>query len=277
MRTRLAPTPSGYLHLGNLFNFMLTWIRARQQGMHVLLRIDDADSQRKRSEYLEDIFKTLDWLGIDWDLGPTGIDDFEKNWSQRHRASEYAALLDALIQTNQTFSCSCSRSVKEAFNLCSCRTHPPSIDNPFAIKINTPLEPFRFLDDKIGTVDYLLTPFVVCQKNGEASYQVSSLADDRFFQITHIFRGRDLLDSTARQLYLDNLLGGSEFQHIHFHHHKLVTGNNGEKLSKSAGAQRQSIREQYTRAEIFHAFSEWQQVIGSVPETMNLWLSVRFD
>jgi glutamyl/glutaminyl-tRNA synthetase len=277
MRTRIAPTPSGYLHLGNLFNFMLTWIRARQQGMHVLLRIDDADSQRKRSEYLEDIFKTLDWLGIDWNLGPTGIDDFEKNWSQRHRKSNYNALLDELLQTNQVFSCSCSRSTIDAIKSCTCKENPSPNDVPVAIKINTPLESFRFLDDKIGTVDCLLTPFVVCQKNGEASYQVSSLADDRFFQITHVFRGEDLIDSTARQLYVDNMLGGSEFQHIHFHHHKLVIGNNGKKLSKSAGAQRQSIRNQYTRTEIFHAFAEWQQVNGKIPETMNLWLSVRLD
>ncbi len=155
--------------------------------------------------------------------------------------------------------------------------NPPSNQHPVALKISTPIAPIRFQDEKMGGVDCPISPFVIRQKNGEVSYQVSSLADDRLFQVTHIFRGQDLLDSTVRQLYLDNLLGGSEFQHIHFHHHALITGNNGEKLSKSAGAQRQSIREQYTRAEIFRAFAEWQHVIGSVPETMNLWLSVRFD
>ena len=275
MRTRLAPTPSGNLHLGNLFNFMLTWIRARHLDVQILLRIDDADSQRKRTEFLEDIFKTLDWLGIDWDLGPTGMDDFEKNWSQRHRKSNYDLLLDELLQSNQVFSCSCSRSTIDAIKSCTCKENPSPNNVPVAIKINTPIEPFYFIDEKIGPVECLLTPFVIRQKNGEASYQVSSLADDRFFQITHLFRGEDLIDSTARQLYLDTLLGGAEFQQIHFHHHKLVTGNNGKKLSKSAGAQRQSIRNQYTRAEILLAFGDWMHFSGTKPLELKDWLELQ--
>jgi glutamyl-tRNA synthetase len=277
MLTRIAPTPSGYLHLGNLFNFMLTWIRARQQGIPILLRIDDADSQRKRIEYLEDIFKTLDWLGIDWNEGPTSVDDFEKKWSQRFRLTNHEALLDKLLASNSTFQCACSRSTREITNQCNCLEHPPSPDQPGALKIKIPIEPFRFLDTNIGPVESLLTPFVIRQKNGMPSYQVSSLADDRDFQITHIFRGQDLLDSTVRQLYLDLMVGESGFQQIKFHHHSLIRDKNGEKLSKSAGAQSQSIRDQYSRIEIFKAFAEWQEVIGNVPETMNLWLSVPFD
>ena len=81
---RLAPTPSGFLHLGNALNFLLIWQCARQNGGKILLRIDDLDSERKRPAYLEDIFESLHWLGIDWDEGPRSPEDFEQKIGRAH-------------------------------------------------------------------------------------------------------------------------------------------------------------------------------------------------
>ncbi|NJL14359.1 MAG: hypothetical protein HC913_16005 [Microscillaceae bacterium] len=80
LRTRFAPTPSGFLHEGNAFSFVLTWLAARHFGGKIHLRIDDLDQTRCRPEYVEDIFRSLDWLGLDWDSGPQGVDDFLKTF-----------------------------------------------------------------------------------------------------------------------------------------------------------------------------------------------------
>ena len=85
LKTRLAPTPSGFLHIGNGAAFVATWALARAFEGKILLRIDDLDAERMRPEYIEDIFKTLDWLGLDWDEGPFSVGDFFKNWSETMR------------------------------------------------------------------------------------------------------------------------------------------------------------------------------------------------
>ena len=104
-KTRLAPTPSGYLHRGNLFSFALTWLLARKDGLQILLRIDDMDRARFRPEYLEDIFRSLDSLGINYDEGPSGPDDFHSRWSQMHRRELYDYALSQMRQDQLLFAC----------------------------------------------------------------------------------------------------------------------------------------------------------------------------
>ncbi|MGL4369957.1 MAG: glutamate--tRNA ligase family protein, partial [Spirochaetota bacterium] len=84
-RTRIAPTPSGYLHLGNIYSFTLTWLAAKMTGASIVLRIDDLDSGRRRTEYIDDIFRVLELAGISCDAGPAGTEDFLKNHSQHTR------------------------------------------------------------------------------------------------------------------------------------------------------------------------------------------------
>ena len=103
--TRIAPTPSGYLHAGNIANFVLARNFANQHAGKLWLRIDDCDSSRVRDEYLEDIFTTLDWLGIKWDLGPQSVLDFKQNYSQLNKKKTYWEILQKL----PTFVCRCSR------------------------------------------------------------------------------------------------------------------------------------------------------------------------
>jgi glutamyl/glutaminyl-tRNA synthetase len=109
IKTRLAPTPSGFLHIGNGASFIATWALARAFGGAVLLRIDDLDAERMRLEYVEDIFRTLDWLGLDWDEGAFSVEDFSKNWSQHLRLDAYEKALKNLQQTGDVYACTCSR------------------------------------------------------------------------------------------------------------------------------------------------------------------------
>ena len=96
MRTRIAPTPSGYLHVGNALNFLITQKLARSASGSILLRIDDLDTERARPEYITDVFDSLAWLGITWDEGPLDADDLSRNWSQLQRVVRYAGRSGAL-------------------------------------------------------------------------------------------------------------------------------------------------------------------------------------
>ncbi|QNP52820.1 hypothetical protein H9L05_03570 [Hymenobacter qilianensis] len=111
VRGRLAPTPSGYLHLGNAVNFVLTWLLVRRAGGHLHLRIDDLDRARLRPAYLENIFQTIRWLGLDYDTGPRDAEEFEQAYSQQHHLAEYQAMLDDLrSKSGLVYACTCSRT-----------------------------------------------------------------------------------------------------------------------------------------------------------------------
>jgi glutamyl-tRNA synthetase len=118
LRTRIAPTPSGFLHAGNAVNFLITHELARAARGTLLLRIDDLDAERARPEYLDDIFRSLEWLGIDWDEGPTGPEDFLRNWSQRSRIERYSELLLGLRKGGHLYACECSRKAVPGLHLC---------------------------------------------------------------------------------------------------------------------------------------------------------------
>ncbi|HNT28508.1 MAG TPA: glutamate--tRNA ligase family protein, partial [bacterium] len=110
MRSRLAPTPSGYLHIGNAFSFIVTWTLARRLGGTLLLRIDDLDTDRKRPDFVADIFDNLDWLGLDRQEGPRDIAEFDAAWSQDRRMPLYRAAMERLKTIPGTlFACECSR------------------------------------------------------------------------------------------------------------------------------------------------------------------------
>ncbi len=266
MITRLAPTPSGYLHQGNVFNFLLNWLWARANGGKVMLRIDDADAERKRSVYVEDIFRVLDWLGLDWDMGPSGPDDFEKHWSQDCRKELYTALLDELAGKNCLFACTCSRKQLTGPD----HLYPGNCANK-QLPLSTPGAAWRiglqpganssFHDKGMGLVTTQLETeagsFVVRRKDGIAAYQLASLADDRHFGSTHIGRGADLITSTAMQLYLDSQLDQPYFSRCSFWHHPLLKSDGDTKLSKSAGQLGQSITHTIHKEILLTDFAVW--------------------
>jgi glutamyl/glutaminyl-tRNA synthetase len=266
MITRLAPTPSGFLHKGNIFNCLLNWLWARSQGGRVLLRIDDGDAARKRPEYVEDIFRVLDWLGLDWDIGPSGPDDFEQHWTQASRIHLYNHLLHELAEKGLLFACTCTRQ-----QLGSGEKPYPGHCQSLQLPLHTPDAAWRiqvndtttidFTDQAMGNISVPLGvsagSFVVRKKDGMAAYQLCSLADDRHWGVTHIARGQDLLPSTAMQLYIDGHCGVPYLKHCQFWHHPLLANTEGHKLSKSAGHQGRSILQTAQRETILADFAHW--------------------
>lgn len=245
-RTRLAPTPSGLLHWGNALSFVLTWLTARQSGAKILLRIDDLDSERKRPEYVEDIFRSLDWLGIDFDEGPIGPDDFEMKFSQRHRMDLYTEGLHQLCEYGRVFVCDCSRSMIQATGdgrhpqACRQAARRPS-DSQGAWRLNTEGSSQRWTDfdqqERSVCVDTVMRDFVVRRKDGIPAYQLASVVDDAHFGVDLVVRGMDLIESTAAQRWLAGMLDSSAFEQSRFLHHPIVKDPDGNKLSKSSGAE----------------------------------------
>ncbi|TNE51136.1 MAG: tRNA glutamyl-Q synthetase [Bacteroidetes bacterium] len=230
-RLRLAPTPSGYLHIGNAYNFILNWLAARiNPGAKLLLRIDDLDQDRKRPEYVQDVFDTLFWLGLDWDEGPADPDDFERTWSQRHRLHLYHQVLAALREKQVLFACAKSRRDLEPYQgeyPVAFREQGLDLEHPdVAWRIKTPRSPGNDLP----------ADFIVRRRDGLPAYQVASMADDLHFGITDIIRGLDLEPSTHAQIYIAICLDATAFTRIHFFHHPLILNTQGVKLSKSKGA-----------------------------------------
>ena len=227
MLFRLAPTPSGYLHLGNAVNFGLTWLAAQSRGARLLLRIDDLDADRKRPAYLADIFQTIDWLGVDYDLGPTGPDDFEAYWSQRHRLDAYQATLDQLRAGGYVYACGLSRRALQVAG----PTYPAEGRRQgLSLDAADVAWRFRTEDGPAGGND-----FVVRRRDGLPAYQIASLTDDHTFGVTHLVRGEDLLESTDRQRQLALALGWTDFLTSQVWHHPVLLGSDGAKISKSAG------------------------------------------
>ncbi len=228
MKVRIAPTPSGFIHAGNAVNFILNAALAKSQpDGRILLRIDDIDADRKRPEYVEDIFRALDWLGIEWDEGPQSPDDFERHWSQHRRVGLYEAFLQKLMDNNVVFPCQKSRkelTAQGAIYPEAWKKQPISLRDPdTAWRANTPPE-------------LPLSCFVVRRRDGLPAYQVASICDDVHFGITDMYRGDDLRASSAAQRWLAGAAGETNFERVRIYHHPLLTGTDGTKLSKSAGA-----------------------------------------
>ncbi|GAA4822257.1 glutamate--tRNA ligase family protein [Algivirga pacifica] len=247
IKTRIAPTPSGYLHIGNAYSFLLTWIITQIQGGELFLRIDDIDSPRIKDAYLDDIFHTLDWLNITYDKGPENVKDFKKNHSQQLRIEEYQYYLNKLKEKQKLFTCNCSRSEIKKHSTdgqypMHCRTSERAWEAPqTAWRIITPNQDILIHDLLKGPISLNLfqtmRDFVVRRKEGIIAYQIVSLIEDIKANINLIVRGEDLLSCSAAQLLLAKELGLSSFQNASFIHHSLIMDKNGQhKLSKSKGA-----------------------------------------
>jgi glutamyl/glutaminyl-tRNA synthetase len=240
-KTRIAPTPSGFLHLGNVLSFAVTAALAHQHGAKVLLRIDDLDRTRVNKLYLEDIFDTLNFLNIPWHEGPRTVAEFEQHYSQLHRIPIYHKALTQLSDTGRIYACTCSRKQLNNGN-------DPCIDKN--IPLNTANASWR-LRTKAGaqlpvkkhdgvliqaTLSAEMHNFIVRKKDGFPAYQLTSIIDDLYYGIDLIVRGDDLWPSTLAQQGLATALGKKDFNTIAFYHHPLLLDRLGDKLSKSAGA-----------------------------------------
>ena len=235
MRSRLAPTPSGKLHLGNIYNFILTWWHVRSNSGTLTLRIDDADELRAKREYIDNIFDTLEWLEIDLDDGPSSSEDFIQNYSQQKKKDYY---LSKIIKRNDIFFCDCSRKKvnEEGHYEGKCFDKKRVFAaGEFAIRLNkAPYFPLLWRRDNIP------------------AYHLTTLIDDDDLNITDLIRGKDLLPSSLIQKDLASILNTKIPAHVF--HHKIITSNIGEKLSKTQGDK--GVHEVYhNRQEVFDQFA----------------------
>lgn len=246
--TRFAPTPSGFLHLGNLYSFLVTKVLAEKHGAKILLRIDDLDQDRAREEYVQDIFDTLDFMELSYDLGPKNLAEFESEWSQIHRMEQYQAALEELSEKRLVFACDCSRKkIQEmdssGYYLGHCQDRRIPLDRKeVAWRFNaleTDFINLKSYPNQLNTSLVLPTDIafsVLRKKDLKPAYQLTSLIDDLHFGIDFIVRGQDLYSSSLAQLALAEKLSKSEFQNTTFFHHSILKGPKKKKLSKSDGS-----------------------------------------
>ncbi len=242
MKTRLAPSPTGALHLGNARTFLVNWALGRQNGWHIALRIDDLDGPRVKPWATDAALRDLRWLGIDWD---------EELPLPSTRIVRYGQAMEQLRHAD-VFICSCSRSDVEAASPGRAPDGSPvyggnCIGRPVSDQTSDCL---RIIGNTIDTDRVLIGspssmsastfgPFVIRRTGGEPSYQWTSTIDDHDFGITHVIRGNDLTVSSARQTYLRQQLwpGLQPLTHWHL---PLIVGPDGRKLAKRHGDTRLS-------------------------------------
>jgi glutamyl/glutaminyl-tRNA synthetase len=225
--TRIAPTPSGYLHIGNIFNFLLTWSIARRNKGEIYLRIDDVDIKRCKIEFIENIFKTIDLLKIDFDGGPSSVSDYLINYRQIDRKEHYRSNLIKMHQSGmKSFYCSCSRQ------MIIDRGYSTDSYDGFCIPRNLVANERHALRVMTSESDGMKN-FIIWQKFDLPSYQLTSVVDDIEMGINFIVRGEDLISSSKAQLFLAKYLSSDFIADVEIIHHPLITDTNGDKLSKS--------------------------------------------
>jgi glutamyl/glutaminyl-tRNA synthetase len=245
-KTRLAPTPSGLLHLGNVYSFALTAALAKKTGAAILLRIDDLDQERVQPAYVQDVFDTLRFMRIPWQEGPENAEDFEWHYSQLKRMHLYQQALEQLKESGLVYACTCSRAQVARSNTAgtypgTCRHRNLPLESKEACwRLNTERAGEIIIKNINGIITKAVFPggmqdFVVRKKDGFPAYQLASLVDDVHFGIDLVVRGEDLWPSTLVQLHLASLLGLKSFTQAAFYHHPLIMTGPDKKLSKSAG------------------------------------------
>jgi len=248
VRGRFAPTPSGRMHLGNLFAALLCWLDVRSQGGDLLLRMEDLDQERCRPEYAEVLADDLRWLGLDWDFGWQGGD---LTYLQSRRGEHYEAAFSRLEEQGLVYPCYCTRRERLAVNAphlsdgsvrydgrCRRRSAREIADferqgRKPAFRISVPHRNISFTDGNYGsyceTLDKDCGDFILRRSDGVFAYQLAVVVDDALMGVNRVVRGRDLLSSTPRQLWLFERGG---YPAPTYCHTPLLTDRLGRRLSK---------------------------------------------
>ncbi len=237
MRTRIAPTPSGFLHVGNAANALATaWWAASLDGT-IHLRIDDLDSDRVRPEYVDDILDVLRWLDVDWKTGPRSYQDTLKAREDRVARSR-TSLQEAVDAGLPAYACRCSRRQITGIPTAGCPGGCRDLGLtliPHETALRLAVDPGTVVRVEDADVDLAaaMGDFVLWRRDDLPAYQWSSVFEDEQHTITHILRGRDLIESTAAQSHLAALVDLPFVQRAEVRHHDLVLDESGRKLSKS--------------------------------------------
>lgn len=236
---RFAPTPSGRMHLGNVFAAMLAWLSVRSQNGYMILRMEDLDTQRTKEEYADMLRRDLQWLGLDWD---------EEMPPQSRRSAVYEQYFEKLRAAGLLYPCYCTRSQLHSVNAPhladgtyiypgTCRdltdAQRAAFDHMPAWRVRVPDRQWKFHDLVQGDYAENLSTdcgdFVVRRADGVYVYQLAVTVDDGQAGVTEVVRGMDLLSSAPRQMYLQELFG---FGHPVYAHVPMLLAPDGRRLSK---------------------------------------------
>ena len=254
IRCRIAPSPSGFLHIGTAKTALYNWLFARSQGGRFILRLEDTDAERTEEQYVEAMCEGIKWLGIDWDEGPQFGDEPAKGdfgpYRQSQRRHLYRQEAARLLAEGKAYKCFCSKAELDAQReLAAQEKRPPRYsgkcrnltpeevaakgDAPYAVRFRVP-EGETIIDDIIqGSVRFNnkeYDDFIIVKPNGDAVFHLAVVVDDGLMKISHVIRGDDHLTNAGRHVMLFNALG---YPLPQFAHTPLVHDAQGKKLSKS--------------------------------------------
>lgn len=241
IRTRFAPSPTGYLHIGGARTALFSWLYARKHGGEFILRIEDTDRERSTDESVQAILDGMQWLGLDYDEGP---------FFQTKRYDRYAEVTQKLLDSGYAYHCYCSREALDEMResamrekrkprydgTCRHRTSPVPGVEP-VLRFRTPETGSVVIDDLVkGTIEIEnteLDDLIIQRSDGNPTYNLTVVADDIDMGITHVIRGDDHINNTPRQIHIFNALGAElpKFAHL-----PMILGDDGKRMSKRHGA-----------------------------------------
>jgi len=242
VRTRFAPSPTGYLHIGGVRTALFNWLYARHCGGTFVLRIEDTDKERSTNESVQAILEGMAWMGLDYDEGPI---------YQSDRLERYKEVIDQLLDAGQAYRCYCTREeldkvreeqraqgIKPRYNRhCRDQHNPERPDMESVIRFKNPLEGSVQFDDAIrGQIvisNEELDDLVITRANGSPTYNFAVVVDDIDMGITHVIRGDDHVNNTPRQINIFKALGEALPIFVHV---PMIVGGDGQRLSKRHGA-----------------------------------------
>lgn len=243
VRTRFAPSPTGYLHVGGARTALYCWLYARRHGGTFILRIEDTDLERSTPESVNAILEGMNWLGLEYDEGP---------FYQTHRFDRYKEVIQQLIDTGHAYRCYCSKErlehLREAQMAAKekprydgrCRHGRPSDvaeDAPSVVRFKNPQEGAVVIDDQIrGRVIFQnseLDDLIIARTDSTPTYNLTVVVDDMDMHVTHVVRGDDHLNNTPRQMNILLALGVTPPLYGHV---PMILGDDGKRLSKRHGA-----------------------------------------
>jgi glutamyl-tRNA synthetase len=240
VRTRFAPSPTGYLHVGGARTALFSWLYARKHGGKFILRIEDTDPERSTTESINAILEGMTWLGLEYDEGP---------FYQTQRFDRYNEVIQGLLDTGLAYRCNCSRERLESLREWQmqhnekprydgrCRDRHVSPEESHVVRFCNPPHGVVIVDDMIrGRVLYKndeLDDLVLRRTDGSPTYNLSVVVDDSDMGITNVIRGDDHLNNTPRQINILRALGKEPPQYAHV---PMILGDDGARLSKRHGA-----------------------------------------
>lgn len=285
IRTRFAPSPTGYIHLGNVWVALLNWLWTRRHGGVLVLRMEDIDRQRCRPIYADALMEDLDWLGLDWDEGPGGQYAYGSA-VQSERLPYYRTVFDRWKAEGRVYPCYCTRArLRQIASAPHAGEEAPLYDGhcrrlteeeraketkPPSWRFRTETHRETFTDLFCGAQEKTLCAgaddLVLVRADGMIAYQLAASADDGAMGITHVFRGRDLLPSTADQIGLLRAMGYAPPTYAHV---PLLVDAEGVRLSKRQhGITVRSLREAGVSARAIIGYL--LALAGAVPEGTEL-------